>query len=151
MKYIEYLSEGKYSLLGISHSVFIHNWKVLSYEMSYALWKWEYHLYDEDEWKKEIFQVTREEAIVGEFDITQYKWVEGSWICCFEALKHLADKHDIQMPTLKNRIIRLTYTSVAIFLVLLLSHIAAVIFGIAIHETVINRLYDVKYIVNDNI
>lgn len=145
MKYIEYLSEGKYSLLGISHSVFIHNWKVLSYEMTYTLWKGKYFLYNEKEWRKDIYQITREEVIIGEFDITQYEWMECSGICCFEALKNLADKHNIKMPTLKNRIIRLTYTSVAIFLILLLSHIAAVIFWIAIHETVINRLYDVKY------
>ena len=145
MKYIEYLSEWKFSLLWIEHSVFLKDGKVLSYEPSPTLGKWKFVIYNESEWVDDVMEI-RKEIDMEDIDIELYEGMQLDWVCCFEALELI---HNNMSETIKKRVIRITFTSVAIFLLLLFTHWVAIVFWIALHEAFFNYNYNVEYIITE--
>lgn len=144
MKYIEYLSDWKYSAIGINHSVFVKDGKVLSYEMSSTLWPGEYYLYDENKWRRSIYHINKEEELE-DIPIEEYEWVEGNGICCFEALQNIAANHNITMPTLKERAVNITAIYLIIFVLLIISHVSCIILGFNIYNYIDDEYYDTIY------
>jgi len=99
MKYIEYRSFWKYSNLWILHSVFILDWIVWSWEISFPFfWQGQFILYKEEEWKKTVKEIIREEEI-DEIDLSPYKDIKLRWINCVEVLDKImrenSNKHII--------------------------------------------------------
>jgi len=86
MKYIEYYSHWKYSKVWIIHSVLVKWDKVWSWEFQYPiLSKWKFHIYNYEEWKKDIKEEIRSQEIK-DFDLESYRYTEIRGINCVEIL-----------------------------------------------------------------
>ena len=86
MKYIEYVSHGKYSKIGIIHSVLIKQNIVWSWEFQYPIFsKWKFHIYSLEEWQKDVQEIIREQELT-DFDLEPYRYTEIRGINCVEIL-----------------------------------------------------------------
>jgi len=114
MKLINYKSSWFWGWLTVRHTVLVSKWDVLSYELDYPFWPWEFYVYNEKQWSKSVKKITYEETLP-DIDIKKYIWRKDSWVWCFEAIVPILKENNIDiMKTVNNRIYKIIFIAACI-------------------------------------